>query len=137
MTRSHQFLTLAGALLVVAALADIGRAQYPIGCVYPYNYGSVYGSYGRGLPPYFSLFPPVYYSCPVPRTYGYSPFAYPAGTPTPEIHAEPAQAKLMINPFVPRSEVTKPATDQTTGGPYTLVNPFVTEQDETAVARRL
>ena len=136
MTRSHKLLALAGAFLVVAALADVGRAQYPGGCLYPYNYGSVYGSYGRGLPPYFSLFPPVYYSCPVPRTYGYSPFAYPAGTPTPEIQIEQVQAKLMVNPFVPRGEVTKPAADQTTGGPYTLVNPFVGKEAAT-VAQRL
>jgi hypothetical protein len=136
MTRCSKILTLAGALLLVSAMADVGRAQYPAGCLYPYNYGSVYGSYGRGLPPYFSLFPPVYYSYPVPRTYGYSPFAYPAGTPTPEIQIEPVQAKLMVNPFVPRSEVTKPATDQMTGGPYTLVNPFASSATPAIVARR-
>ena len=107
MTRSHKLLALGGALLLLVTLADVGQAQYPAGCLYPYNYGSVYGSYGRGLPPYFSLFPPVYYSYPVPRTYGYSPFAYPAGTPTPEIQVEPVQAQLMVNPFVPRSEVAR------------------------------
>ena len=95
------------------------RAQYPVGCGY-----SLYGSISRGVPPYFSLFPPVYYSVPVPRTYGYSPFAYPAGTPTPEIQVAPAQTSLMINPYVPRATAA-PTADQTTGGPLTLINPFV------------
>src|SRR5262245_27891802 len=34
--------------------------------------------------PFYALHPPVYYSYPVPRTYGYSPFAYGPWTMTPD-----------------------------------------------------
>src|SRR5687767_9268696 len=111
MSIARNTLYLLAATLLIASTGAPANAQYPCGGWY--NPGCVYGSIGRGLPPYFSLFPPVYYSCPVPRTYGYSPFAYPPGTMTPEIHVEPSQAKVMVNPFVPRGGVTKPATDQT------------------------
>jgi len=43
--------------------------------------------------PYYSVFPPVYYSYPVARPYGYSPYAYPPGTPTPSKHVS-APAKV-------------------------------------------
>jgi len=34
-------------------------------------------------PPYFAVHPPVHYSSAVPRTYGYSPYAYPGIVRTP------------------------------------------------------
>jgi hypothetical protein len=49
--------------------------------------------------PYYSAFPPVYYSMPVPRTYGYSPFAYPPGVMTPEIVDVAGPAEI-INPHI-------------------------------------
>ncbi|HEX4415634.1 MAG TPA: hypothetical protein VH107_18520 [Lacipirellulaceae bacterium] len=49
--------------------------------------------------PYFALHPPVYYSEPVPRTYGYSPFAYPPGVMTPEVCGP--QPVTINNPYVP------------------------------------
>jgi hypothetical protein len=91
---------------------------------WPFWGGSVYTSGVRGLPPYFSLYPPVYYSYPVPRTYGYSPFAYPLGTPTPEVTITDENPQIMVNPYVPRSQPTSQA-DKTAGGPQMLVNPFV------------
>lgn len=87
--------------------------------------------------PYYALHPPVYYSEPVPRPYGYSPFAYPPGVMTPEIVVE-SKPVTIINPHVPGNAVpdTKPAaaeakTDRaasTTNSPEPLViiNPFVT-----------
>jgi hypothetical protein len=82
--------------------------------------------------PYFALHPPVYYSEPVPRTYGYSPFAYPPGVMTPDIVSEP-QPVTINNPYVPatkpasaeaksadRSAATSPAPE-----PLVIVNPFV------------
>lgn len=88
-------------------------------------------------PPYFSLHPPVYYTYPVGRTYGYSPYPYPGSYPTPEVelakpetirnpHVEPlpqpanpqegakrasgkVAAQIVINPFVePRLAAQKP-----------------------------
>lgn len=79
-------------LASVVVLVPLGTANGQ-----DWGYGSAYSSngWGFGWPtgcwnpeaiPYFSLFPPVYYSYRVPRTYGYSPFAYPPGvlTPNPE-----------------------------------------------------
>src|SRR3954454_5104730 len=56
--------------------------------------------------PYFALHPPVYYSCPVPRTYGYSPFAYPPGTMTPDVIGE-SQPVTINNPYVPATTPVK------------------------------
>jgi hypothetical protein len=54
--------------------------------------------------PYFAAHPPVYYSHPVPRTYGHSPFAYPPHFRTPEI-VESA-GPVLVNPYVPSSTET-------------------------------
>jgi hypothetical protein len=83
------------AKLILVGLASV-VALAPLGSVnaQDWGYGSAYSSngWGFGWPtscgagdgvPYFALFPPVYYSYRVPRTYGYSPFAYPPGILTP------------------------------------------------------
>jgi hypothetical protein len=82
--------------------------------------------------PYFALHPPVYYSEPVPRTYGYSPFAYPPGTMTPDIIGE-AQPVTIDNPYVPATSPVKAEVKPSdraasaTQAPQPLVidNPFV------------
>ncbi|MEX2113771.1 MAG: hypothetical protein WD845_11335, partial [Pirellulales bacterium] len=60
--------------------------------------------------------------------YGYSPFAYPPGTPTPELSSR-VEAAEYINPFVPKeaapaadrsARVTTPVRVATT-----YLNPFV------------
>ncbi|HEV3341566.1 MAG TPA: hypothetical protein VG125_14465 [Pirellulales bacterium] len=100
-----------------------------------------YGFFGNGLynarswesPPFYALFPPVYYGVPVPRPYGYSPFAYPPGFTTPE--AEPIQAKEITNPYVPRKPVS-PTSDRTAVAPKVIVNPFVDRRSRAALAAR-
>jgi hypothetical protein len=95
-----------------------------------------YGLYGNRVNdvPYFSMFPPVYYSLPIPRTYGWSPFAYPPGTMTPEI--EPASPQDLINPYAPEkkddskdSKPAKPTAARTASyhpsTPQVLINPYV------------
>lgn len=82
--------------------------------------------------PYFAEHPPVYYSYPVPRTYGYSPYAYLPNvmTPTLEFDAEPLS---IDNPYVPqRTEpLPSPASphQQTATAievePLVIVNPYV------------
>jgi hypothetical protein len=77
------------------------------------------------VPPYYALHPPVYYSYPVPRPYGYSPFAYPGSVPTPDVLAP--QPATILNPFVePREEgpEIEPSSDQTAGAPQMVLNPF-------------
>jgi hypothetical protein len=86
------------------------------------------------VPPYFSLHPPVYYSVPVPRTYGYSPFAYPGGVPTPDVQLGPEE---IVNPYVEpdtkEQAETKDASAKTAAyekpAPLVVRNPFVDQQD--------
>ncbi|MGE0606156.1 MAG: hypothetical protein AB7O62_03445 [Pirellulales bacterium] len=74
--------------------------------------------------PYFAMHPPVYYSAPIPRTYGYSPFAYPGEVPTPELNFGPPP-ETIINPHAQPSAEPTSARDQTAGGPLRLRNPYV------------
>jgi hypothetical protein len=97
--------------------------------------GFLYNSLAYNVP-YFAAFPPVYYSYPVPRTYGYSPFAYPPGVMTPEVVMGPASEPLeIINPYVPgaQQEKTKTKSDQTAEAsrqpePLVILNPYVTNR---------
>ncbi len=110
---------------------------------------------GRNDIPYFSLHPPVYYSYPIARTYGYSPFAYPPYVITPPVADDTGPAEI-INPYVPPADDKAPAnkspgdktpvkpaprvkaagaktaqTADTFGGSdksMTIVNPFVTAE---------
>ncbi len=116
-------------LLVSSACASKADAQFISGGGYGlgfFNYGNT-GVYMERIP-YYALYPPVYYSYPVPRPYGYSPFAYPPGTPTPEL-APREQAAEYINPFVPKKAA--PAVDRSARvtAPVrvarTYINPFV------------
>jgi hypothetical protein len=129
--------------------AELAQAQYPY--TWPNNLGpTAYGvtgtMYGLGLvptPPYFALHPPVYYSCPVPRSYGYSPYAYPGCVMTPDVDfmqfpkgegdeaAEPKQEDLP--PAQPTSRVA--SRGQWIENPFVanasygmIVNPFVPSQ---------
>jgi len=101
------------------------------GCGYGYGWipGIQYNIYGTDYIPYFARHPPVYYSYPVARTYGYSPWAYPPGVMTPELAPAP-EPVTVINPHVPR--VKSRSTDERTAQvqPLRIRNPFV----ESAVA---
>lgn len=88
--------------------------------------------------PYYALHPPVYYSQPVPRTYGYSPFAYPPGVMTPEI-VEESKPVTIVNPYVPstkpasaETKADRSASTSTTPEPLVIINPFVTPKTEVA-----
>lgn len=61
--------------------------------------GGAYRSGRVPTPPYFALHPPVYYSQPVPRPYGHSPFAYPGTHETPA-PAPVKKAAMITNPHV-------------------------------------
>jgi hypothetical protein len=107
-------------MLGCCASAAYGQAGFGLGF---YNYGSGYGINYR-QPPYYALFPPVYYSYPVPRPYGYSPFAYPPGTITPDVKPNLGAAEY-LNPYVPSPSSSSSATDRTAGTGKFYVNPFV------------
>ena len=97
-----------------------------------YDMGYMYGQMAYNVP-HFAAFPPVYYSYPVPRTYGYSPFAYPPGTMTPEVVMGDEQPVEIINPYVPSKETSATKVDQSAAAapkntqpqPLVIINPFV------------
>jgi hypothetical protein len=104
-------------LFVLAALSislSTAQAQFP--CATPgagfAGWSNPYSYYvGSDRPPFYAMFPPVYYSYPVPRTYGYSPFAYPAGTMTPEI--EISEPETIVNPYIkPKAAEPTKAPDE-------------------------
>jgi hypothetical protein len=127
------------ALAMSLGLAGSSKAEQYFGPAYG-GFGSGWcgggWSYGLGYReelPHFALYPPVYYSLPVPRTYGYSPFAYPPGVMTPEIVED--KSETIINPHVPNSGGSQPeSSDQPTGLRVTsnvrvIHNPYVTPTD--------
>lgn len=125
MTRTRTLLAASLVALCFALLPNSAQAQgvggYGNAWLYP---GYWYNVYGMESIPYFSLHPPVYYSRPVPRPYGWSPFAYPPGTFTPEPEVV-VQPQVMRNPHVEQSSTSD---DRVTAvQPLRIRNPYVTE----------
>jgi hypothetical protein len=96
---------------------------------YGWDLADLYRELHNNLP-HFSLHPPVYYSHPVPRTYGYSPFAYPPGVMTPDVAGQ-AQPLEIINPHVPSTQPTSTSVekDRTAAAsvqpqPLVIINPY-------------
>jgi hypothetical protein len=130
---------------VIGGLSIAGQsanAQCGGGCDWGYGYGYLYNVL-RYEVPHFAAFPPVYYSAPVPRTYGYSPFAYPPNVMTPEIVGEVEPLEI-INPHVDSTQL-KPAkkakSDRTAATnariePLVVINPFVAPKQTVAQASR-
>ena len=133
-------------LICVTAMAAISfalaaEATACDGCDYGYGYGWLYNSL-RYEVPHFAAYPPVYYSYPVPRTYGYSPFAYPPHVMTPEIVGE-SKPVTITNPHVPSTQQkpVKAKTDRTAAisapvEPLTIVNPFAAPSQAVARSER-
>lgn len=129
------------ALVLWGVVGSSAQAQVGANSRYSLGYGFLstgpyYNLYGGESIPYYSMYPPVYYSAPVPRTYGYSPFAYPPGIMTPDIECAPAAP--ILNPHVPQ-KATGAASERTaavrhTVAPKVLYNPFVEQPRGTAVA---
>ncbi|MEM7311583.1 MAG: hypothetical protein AAF497_00385 [Planctomycetota bacterium] len=138
------------ACVAIAALMLAMPGQASAQCGNGYGFGAYGGPFGTGFggfgspyatgriptPPYFALHPPVYYSAPVARSYGYSPFAYPGDVRTPDAPAA-GQAKVIINPYVEQvqpvkaeaEESKKEAADNDVAQSKSLmiVNPYVSE----------
>jgi hypothetical protein len=121
-------------LLVLAVALVIGMGPTAKACDGGYGWdcgmGWLYQSLQYNVP-YYAAFPPVYYSYPVPRTYGYSPFAYPPGVMTPDVMIDPQPLEI-INPHVPSTKSDKPAAKADTTAaasrqpePLVIINPYV------------
>ena len=90
MTKKLLLIAAAIAVLCVSQPAEAGHGAWG-------GFAPWYTGYTREHIPYYALHPPVYYSYPVPRTYGYSPFAYPPGVMMPEVEMQP---QVIENPYV-------------------------------------
>src|SRR5262249_43099056 len=113
--------TLTLVVLFFAALPNIASAYWPY-----LGYGG-YGAYGYGWgfnqptnyvpsPPYYAIYPPVYYSQQITaRHYGASPFAWTPGMEPITYTGEPAMAaapepQMIENPFVTAKTASKQAS---------------------------
>jgi hypothetical protein len=113
------------ALLATSAIA--GRAE---ACDGPYfaRWGGSHWLYPSGSlyaqesAPYFALHPPVYYSYPVARTYGFSPFPYPPEVLTPEQPPQPSP--VTANPFVAAAAASADDAGERPQVPRRMNNPF-------------
>jgi hypothetical protein len=139
--KTHRLIMAMLAVVCLFAAAPAVQAQGCDGYGWGGGYGWLYNSLEYNVP-YFAAHPPVYYSYPVPRTYGFSPFAYPPNVMTPEV-ADAAQPLEIINPYVPSTQqkaAEKPA-DQTAAAksqpePLVVLNPFVTGDKAVAQVER-
>lgn len=124
-------------LLVFAALPNAASAYWPY-----MGYGG-YGGYGYGWgfnqatnyvpsPPYYAIYPPVYYSHQITaRHYGASPFAWTPGMEPitygnmPSGMAAP-EPEIIENPYVTSKNTNKQvSTEEKVVEPLKMDNPFV------------
>ena len=116
--------------VMIACTATVANAQNwgaspGVNYSYWYGYGSP-GIYSSSIP-YFSLFPPVYYSYHVSRTYGYSPFAYPPGVMTP---GSEFVGPTIIQNVYPAGEGGETSSGRVEGPPPLRIdNPYVDQPD--------
>ena len=134
-------LTLSLVLLVFAALPSVASAYWPY-----LGYGG-YGAYGYGWgfnqatnyvpsPPYYAIYPPVYYSHQITaRHYGASPFAWTPGMEPITYTGEPAMAaspepQIIENPYVTTKSASKQASAaEKVAEPLKMDNPFAVRAD--------
>lgn len=125
-------LSLFVAVALMAALSETAKAgNFGFYGAFP-QYGFSHGTslYGLGripVPPYHALHPPVYYSQPIPRPYGHSPFAWRGGE-SQQINPEPS---VMINPYFKPSEPKAKVEETRTA--RIIVNPFAVDDAEQLV----
>ena len=109
-------------------------------------HGGIYGGYnGFGYDgyittdrqiPYFAQHPPVYYSYVVPRTYGYSPYAYRAYVRTPS----PRRSRpLVLRNYHVKKNSKAAANDKTdkTASNTRPIEPLVIENPYVAAAESI
>jgi hypothetical protein len=103
-------------------------APYPWGCYYQHTL------YSSENVPYYALHPPVYYSYPVARTYGDSPFPYPPGLSALQAYSSYPQPQMIKNEYV--EEATSPMDQQyQTHVPLRISNPFVEKSDNAVMSK--
>ncbi len=122
-------------VFVVAVMAAAGAAQawspYVFGCYWPpYGHWSS-RTYEIERLPYYAVYPPVYYSHPVSRPYGQSPFAAPPEERSPG-HEEPIDGGplVVVNPFA-ADEAGATPLESSSPKWLRIKNPFATDNAAT------
>ncbi len=91
-------------------------------------------------PPYFSIYPPVYYGERYARPYGDSPFAsWPTLQSNPAYRPEPKQdmRQGIVNPYCSPSNEHVPAPAPVAiGKKVTIINPYVLVEEEPKIAAK-
>lgn len=125
-------LCLAATVASCFLLAEESFAQHPYGYPGNFHYNRYLEHLFRSdrLIPYFAEHPPVYYSRPVARPYGYSPYAYPACACGRSYESH--DAEFVPNPYggetvPPEEKSDAEETSARHGAPRPLVvfNPYV------------
>jgi hypothetical protein len=96
---------------------------------YGWGYPSIY--YNSYQIPYYALYPPVYYSRPVPRTYGDSPYPYPPGLAYYQAPVAYSQPQIIKNDHV---DEENPPPDQQARVPLRVANPYVVQSDKSSMS---
>jgi len=126
-------------LAVSLATSSSAMAYWP---AWPYSCNTdaawAYGWSGaswcsRDQVPYFALHPPVYYSQPVRRPYGLSPFAWPPVVRFSERRSPPAPL-LVRNPYASADNSSLTDVERARRPPLRIVNPYVVGAAETAAS---
>ena len=136
---------LVGAFVLGTTLASSATAQAQdpgFGFLYGYSVGQA-RSFRSNLPtpPYFSIYPPVYYGERFARPYGDSPYAsWPTLQSNPNYRPEPKleARQTIINPHCapagagapPMATPGQPSTPIALGQKVTIINPYVDVSDE-------
>jgi hypothetical protein len=141
--------------LVFVALVALGASEVSHAQVLDPAYGFPFG-YSLGAqasfrnrlptPPYFSIYPPVYYGKRYVRPYGESPYAsFPLLGQVPNYNPVPAETRAsvpvtIVNPHAPCCDEKAPQpeenaqpkvmiiTENRVGKKRTIINPFAREQ---------
>ena len=122
MNRLRAFILGVGLIGCIDAAASSAHAQF-----FAPSYGFAggtgpYNLYTQDTPPFYAMYPPVYYSRPVARTYGFSPFAYPPGVPTPQNFASAPQG-VQTSEIYDSNAPPGPA-DALAAAPLMIENPY-------------
>ncbi len=134
--RAFVLVVLAVAFFAVSHVqaGGFGCGSYMWSNPYPADLTDLYKVGAIPLPPYFALHPPVYYDMPVPRSYGYGPWAYPPYVETPEIVDEPTP-EIIQNKYVPKPVNQESKAPKMASAPKLIRNPYVS-QTESALAKK-
>jgi hypothetical protein len=101
-----------------------------------YGYGGYYRTgYSLDYPPYFAMHPPVYYSYPIPRTYGDSPFPYPPGLTAFQADSTLPQPQIIKNEHVDDGNPSNDQQQYQTRMPLRIHNPFVEQSDDSNMSK--